>query len=982
MQQFLKLVAEAYSRHEKEHLLDYCFIFPNKRSSAFFTRYLEEAMGGETFIMPAIMSMSDFVASLSDMVEASRYEQLFTLYNCYDRLSAEIADFDRFHFWGEMLLGDFNDVDSYLVDPARLFVNVKRLKEINSNYFTPEQIEIIKRYWGEMPENFDPDEFWRHVGADRDSASSRQFLKLWEILHPLYSDFHRALQRDGLTTRGRLYRDAVKAVGEREQLPFKRYIFVGFNVLSTSEIAIFEKLKARGLADFYWDYNSPAFEVPGNRASRFVARNRVLFPSRYTLDAEPVTGFPRINIAGIPSRVGQTKYAANVLTEWIEEGIIDNPDDAVNTAVVLPDEYLFIPLLHSLPPTVSNVNITMGYPMKHTSIATLVSSIVSMHLNSRIVRGAVRYFYEDILKVITHPLIAAIAGEETIRLSTFLTRRRLFTATAAELLEVAPSLNHLFKDVTDVKDFNQVYEYTAGLLAYLSRAVDSERSVEAMFLESYTSSLMALREAVRHYGITMRETTFFQLLERAVAGDTVRFVGQPLSGLQIMGMLETRSLDFDNIIMLSMNERIFPRKHYARSFIPETMRRAYGMSTTDFQESIYAYLFYRLISRARNVTLIYDARNIGGKNNEMSRYLAQLLYIYNRENVTHTVFNYSQISFNSPRVNVTKTPEVLEKLKLFTIPGSGKNLSASSINEYINCPLCFYLKYVEGYNTDNEIVDYMDSSTYGTVLHEVAEHLYTSLLPAGAPIPREGVLITLENIENFINSPVLIDSLIVKSINRHFYKRGDNDTTPLVGETELLGRVMKMFIIEMLKNEKQFVPFRFLGAEYRIQRMMEVNPELKVNIKQSIDRIDRVNVDRPDGGTLRVVDYKTGGDKLVAPSVAQIFDSADDQRCKAFVQLFFYCNAYAGFTIPPYPIQPVIYSFKSIKTTGIPPLKIGKSELTDFRDFNNDFLPRFNKVIEDIFNPEIPFTQALTDHSCTFCNFKQICSRSEQKSAY
>lgn len=978
MKPFLKQVAEVYCVNERDNLLDYCFVFPNKRSSVFFARYLEQAMAGHQFIMPQLISMSDFVASFSDKVEATRYQQLFTLYNCYDRLSGDIADFDRFHFWGEMLLSDFNDVDSYMVDAGQLFVNVSRLKEINSNYFTPEQLDIIKRYWGEVPQGFDPEEFWRHVGADGKGSTGERFRKLWEILYPLYTDFHQSLEKDGLTNRGRLYRNAAAQVSRRESFAYSRYIFVGFNVLSTSEVAIFERLKARGMADFYWDVSSPAFEIKGNRASRFMAGNIRMFSSRYNLEEEAVETFPKIDIVGVPSRVGQAKYAAEVLEKWIDTGVVSNPGNAVDTAVVLPDEYLFVPLIHSLPASLGSVNITMGYPMKHTPVASLVKTVVSMHLNARIVKGEMRYFYEDILKVVTHPLVISIGGSEAAGIADKLVQKRLFTISAGELIEMAPSLKDIFAAVEDVKDFAGVYSYTDSMLSLLSQAINDSMPVDRMFIESYRSSLMALKEAVEYYKIKMRESTFFQLLERAVAGDSVRFVGEPLDGLQIMGVLETRSLDFDNIIIMSMNERIFPRKHYSRSFIPETLRRAYGLSTTDFQESIYAYLFFRLISRARNVTLLYDARNIGGKSSEMSRYLAQLLYIYNKGNVNHQMYNYLQQAFTPPLIEVNKSGRVLEKLRQYTIPMSGKNLSASSINDYINCPLNFYLKYVEGYNPDNEPVDYMDSSTYGTVLHEVAENLYRSKLPDGEPIPEGGVVITAEDLNRLIESPVIIDTLITKSVNRHFYKREDDDTTPLRGEPEILARVMKMFVKEMLRREKAFTPFTFIAAEYKIETHMKVSDRLSVNIKQYIDRVDRVNIDR-DSGLLRLVDYKTGGDMLRAPGMDSLFNPVLDNRCKAMLQLFFYCNAYTGFTEPDYPVQPLIYSFRNMKKEGIVPLKIGGEEIKDFRKFNQEFNNRFKAVIEEIFDPEVPFRQAQTAHACTFCNFKQICSRLDEK---
>ena len=982
MNHFLKLVADTYSKYESDSLHDYCFVFPNKRSGTFFTNYLELSMG-QLFIMPAVISMSDFVEGFSDRLVASRYEQIFTLYNCYRHHSQDIVDFDKFLFWGEMLVNDFNDVDSYLADTRNLFSNVKRLKEIKSNYLTPQQLEIIKEYWGEEPHGYNSETFWNHINDDGELKTGGQFLKLWEILYPLYCDFIEALGQKSLTTRGQMYRNAVEKLSQNSAdfLPYKRYIFVGFNVLTIAEIAIFKRLKDLGVADFYWDYNSPAFKIKENHASRYMARNIKRFPSRYDFDGEEITGFPEIEIVGVASKVGQVKYAGTKLAEWFsQDGIISDKDNAIDTAVVLPDEHLFIPMIHSLPKDVKNVNITMGYPMRHTPIASLMHNIVSLHLRSRFVRGQLCYFYDDIMHVLSSPLVRSIAPTEATRAIYHLNQNRLFTIQASELIELTPSLEPVFTVVEDDKNFEQVYSYTTNLVKFLrNKLPDSGRSVETMFLDAYSNALSELGTSIKEHDITMTDNTFFHLLERAVSTETVSFVGQPLKGLQIMGVLETRALNFDNLIILSMNERIFPRKHFSRSFIPESLRGAYGLSTSEFQESMYAYTFYRLISRSKRVTLIYDARTIGGKSSEMSRYLTQLLYLHNTGKIKHIIANYPQISFNRPTISINKTDEILNKLKLFTVKDSGMNLSASSINEYINCGLSFYLKYVEGYREADVPIDYMDSSTYGTVVHEVAENLYKSLLGPDEPMPAEGIEVTEKEIDRLLNSKVIIDRLITRSINKNYLKYKDAKLeTKLDGENLLIGRAIKLFITAMLNEERRFCPFRFIAAEHEIKTQMTVNENLKVNIRQFIDRVDIINTDNPDGGRLRMVDYKTGSDKLDARSLESLFTAPvppSEYRPKAFLQLMFYCYAYSNFNKPTKPIQPYIYALRTIKTKGLPPLTIDKQEVTDYSIYHDDFVRIFNEKVAEIFDPKVPFNQAIDSHACTFCQFKGICNK-------
>ena len=387
MEAFLDLVADAYLTAERDRLSEYCFVFPNKRSGAFFARALmknhaeqqRDSQGdrGGMFIMPDIKTVSEFVTGFSSLVEATRYEQLFVLYNEYKKLSAEIADFDKFLFWGEMLISDFNDVDRYLVDPRSLFTNVRDLKEINSTYLTEEQLAIVRRFWGDdQPHKF-VEEFWTHVShgeEGKDHRSQQKFLKLWEILYPLFTGFKAELRKRGLSTSGMYYRHAVDyltTVSEAE-LPYRRYIFVGFNVLSTSELKIFRTLQRMEVADFYWDYNSPAFALPHNRATRFISANVKEFPSRYNIGEQEQRGFPEIDIIGVPSESGQAKMAGTVISRWVNDGIITDPSNAIDTAVVLPDEGMFIPVMHSVPTSISKLNITMGLPLRSTPLASVL----------------------------------------------------------------------------------------------------------------------------------------------------------------------------------------------------------------------------------------------------------------------------------------------------------------------------------------------------------------------------------------------------------------------------------------------------------------------------------------------------------------------------------------------------------------------------------------------------------------------------------
>lgn len=989
MNPLLRQIADYYSRKSTASLAGLCFVFPNKRSATFFRYYLRRAVVSDRpWIEPEFIDMARFVSSFSTLQEATRYESLFTLFRCYRAINGSDADmtFDRFLFWGEMLISDFNDVDRYLVDADTLFTNLERLKEIGSTYLTPEQIEIIKRYWGsdDIGQREATDRFWTHLNR-KNSLAGNRFKKLWEVLGTLYHSYIGTLESNGLTTRGRLYRlAACNAVDAGGDAAGRRYVFVGFNVLTTSELKIFRRLKAAGRADFFWDFNSPALRTEVNKAGRFIRRNMEEFPPPADFEEEPVVTFPQIEIIGVPSATGQVKMGADVLARWHKEGLIDTSAGGINTAVVLPDENLFIPMIHSMPKSIGEMNVTMGFPMRLSPVSALVGNIRLLQKNARRdAEGRVTgYFHEDVRNLLSMPMVQSLDPVGAARINGEIRRLRLFNVPPAMLCSEGCPFAPVFAPLSRRGGVDEVEGYIKAIITHLSRtAHTTDDRLTIHFLESYEAATDTLCAAMRRFSIDMDAFTFLQLVSRAVRGDTVRFTGEPLRGLQIMGMLETRTLDFDQLIVMSMNEHVFPRKQYQRSFIPDVLRRAYGMATTDFQESIFAYYFYRLISRASKVCLLYDSRAVGGtRSNEMSRYLTQLLYLYPEARCRHLAARFSRNYFASGATSVEKTPEVTDRLLRYTREGSGFTLSASAINTYINCPLLFYLQYVERFNPDDEITDYVDYSTYGSIVHQVMERLYKSLQDeAGNP-----ATVSREFLESVLkDSDTRIDRLICEAVNEIYSLITDPEQMkPLSGETKVLGKVIKRNIRSLLRHELKIAPFTFIAAEKKVTARMKINDSLTVNIKQIIDRIDEIaDPDDPGKKLRRIVDYKTGSDPTTAPSVESLFDPASDNRPKAIMQLFFYCYIYAATTGFDDRIQPLIYKMRDIYKDNIDPLTVDakryKTYVRDYRDYLDDFLDCFHKVVEEIFNPAIPFRPAVSDHSCKFCNFKSLCSRGE-----
>lgn len=1020
---FMQQVVDEYtSPQELPYLAEYCFVFPNRRSIAFFKKYLIEKFNeiGNPAFIPSFTTISDLVARYSHGAEASRNELLFALYDTYRTLLKEkkreeqLPDFDRFRFWGEMILNDFNDVDLYMVSPQELFKNVKDLKEITADYLTPEQKEVMNRLWGDnsltdaiTASQADVEKFWMHTipYAGQDDSVTSKFLRLWELLFDLYEAFRKRLRKRGLNYSGMAYREAAERIRKTEasEFPFKRYIFIGFNVLSTSEMMIFDRLKDIGAADFYWDFSSPAFfndyeslkSHPAlrasminfhNRATHFVGRNIIRYPSLHPYPFIVDTK-PEIHVRAIPGNTAQTKEVNRLLSEWsADEDIIPDTNNALETCVVVNDESLFIPLLHSIPESIGAINITLGLPVRHTEIATFITSVISMQLRKRMVRGSFHFYYEDILAVANHPLILGVAAEESTKLQAFMQQRRLYTADVEELNKEFPELAFIFSAVADNRQADEVYNYTSSLLSRLAEMIteskDSDRPIEGSdrhlaIIEYYLRELKELRALTEYYNIDMSHNSYFQLVKSLINSSTLNFVGKPLKGLQLMSLLETRTIDFRNLIILSMNERIFPKKHFAKTFIPNSLRKGYGLSTIEHQESIFAYYFYRLLTRAEKVELLYDSRTAGISSGEMSRYIYQLKYLRPYDNITFHALEYKPSSADKRIIEVPKKEEDMKRF----LEGGDLRLSASALKTYAHCPLQFYLRFVKRWNCDSEDNEYMGAITYGNIIHHVMQKLYETVRgDANMVRITPDVLdsmIKMRHPESRLN---LIEHLVREEINASYHHLPEEKLlAPLAGESKLLGSIMEKSIARLLDREKALTPFCFWRAEYTRNFNWQITPELNVNFRMAVDRIDAIE----DSMSYRFIDYKTGADEVSLGAVDKLLDPSKNYQ--AVFQLLTYAEAFCALTGKDVAVQPMVYRLRSVIADGLTPVtysvaKGKKDILGSQQQVRDTFMPFLQNLVTEIFDTSKPFTQAEKDDNCGYCPFTGICDRKTNSS--
>ena len=1017
MTPFLKLVADDLYDKMEGNFQDTTIIFPNKRASLFLNTYLWEKRqltaddGNLAMWAPDYTTISELFASLSEHTIGDPIALVVTLWEVYQAKMKPTKSLDQLYSLMETMLSDFQDIDNNMVEPDKLFLNIAEWKDMTDfSFLDKEQRDAIEHFFGSFFDKHQP------------SALKLHFKSLWNSLTEIYEDYRHALltaEGDAMVYEGMLKRCVIEALTGKDEevrkrtdrrLTSKTYVMVGFNVLNKTEMELFRYLKLNHDAKFYWDYDVAYMQrrqgKAGYEAGQFIQENiQVLGDEFKGKDLfRNMRKRKEITFIQSPTDNAQARYVDEWRRTHLKEG-----EPLIESAVILCNESLLQPVLHSIG-QVQSINVTMGYPLMNTPVFSLVQTLLELQVHGRTSSGAWRH--KQVAAVLKHAFVQKLAGsacEEKLRMlskknivfpSTELladndTLRRIFTPASglgltAYLADIISMVGHCYQETFDDKDFTlQIYK-------------------ESLFV-AYTvvNRIHTLQEGQgsgsKRAALVVSDETLSRLIRQQISQASIPFHGEPAVGLQVMGLLETRNLDFRNVIMLSVNEGQMPKGDKRSSLIPYTLRAAYGMTTIEREVSLYAYYYYRLLQRAEHITLLYNVSTENGNKGEMSRFMLQTLAeaddLFGKgQEISLRAFTASSETQAAEPYSVVKTSEVM---KQFQTRFSGERmLSPSAINTYMQCPLKFYFSHVMGIRPDKDVTEDVDKSTFGTIFHESMQQLYEPHV--GKPFRSADAWALASD-----------ESLIVQKLNTAF---SAYYPLPLNG-TQLINRhVIKQFIINQIKADARmadeletqggFWQIISLEQKYTIP-LPTVNCQLSTvnyNFGGYIDRLDLLHT--PACDRIRIVDYKTSNKPQTAKTIEELFDTQKCTNNYHIMQTLCYCTILTNphcqpqlaalnpqpSALSPQLVPALMYCAKEDEKnySGIiqlAPTEGAKKETME--DFKTQYAEAFNTLlyekIKEIFtsydeNPEHgTFAQCTDEQNCAHCDFLAFCRRHPQK---
>lgn len=959
MESFLKLVAADLYKHTEGNLAHTAVVFPNKRAGLFFNEYLAQESDSPIW-SPAYVSISELFRSLSPWEVGDPVKLVCELYKIFRRETQSTETLDDFYFWGEMLISDFDDADKNKVDTDKLFSNLQDLRNIMDDYtfIDDEQEEAIRQ-------------FFQNFSIERRTALKERFISLWDVLGNIYKGFRESLASQNIAYEGMMYRHVIEHL-DVDKLPYEKYVFVGFNVLNKVEHTLFTQLKDVGKAVFYWDYNE--FYMKENRqavtheAGEFIRRNLRDFPSPLSGELFKNLSKPKeVHYIASSTENAQARY----LPQWIRNNLTTPEKE---TAVVLCNEALLQPVLHSLPAEVKHVNITMGFPLSQTPVYSFLIALLELHTHGFNFKSG-RYTFQSVVTLLKHPYTRQLTGQAEL-LEKELTRNNRFYPLPGELGK-DEFLTRLFTPLSGNLNLcirlSETLQQVAGIYQANTSGTEDTDAFNQLYRESlfkaYTT-INRFRTLIEEDELTVQSETFRRLLVKVLSATNIPFHGEPAIGMQVMGVLETRNLDFRHLVLLSVNEGQLPKSGGDSSFIPYNLRKAFGMTTIEHKIAVYAYYFYRLLQRAERITLMYNTSSDGLNRGEWSRFMLQFLIEWPHP-ITRQFLEAGQSPQGTSPITVEKTPDVMRRMQsLFDVRANPKaKFSPSALNYYLDCPLKFYYRYVAGLSAPDEVSAEIDSATFGSIFHYAAEHIYKDLTTHGKVINKEAL-------ETLLRNEVKLQDYVDTAFKKLFFNVPQNEKPEYNGVQLINSAVIARYLKQLLQNDLRYAPFTFIASEMEVDEPIDIQTPkgvIKSRIGGIIDRMDSKD------GTLRIVDYKTGGDADTPPYVESLF-IPDKKRSNYVFQTFLYaaimCRKQPTMKIAP----ALLYIHRAATETYSPVIQMGeprkpKEAVEDFSKYEKEYRERLQGLLEEIFNPEKSFAQTEIIEKCTYCDFKALCKR-------
>ena len=941
MKIFLREIASKLLNDHGETLPDHCVVFPNNRSILFFRKYLSELIDKPIF-MPSTHTISSLLSAGSSLKLAEQVHLVFELYKVYLEAGNRKVSLDEFYYWGEMLINDFDDIDKYLVDPDLLFTNLADLKQIDQRFggMSDNIIEIIKQFWT----NFD---------ASNMTAEKSDFLTVWDTLADVYRGFTGRLKEKGLAYEGMAIREQVEIIisaPEKWNEDIRMFHFVGFNALNKCEKELLRSLKESGRAIFYWDYDPWYVHNKDHEAGYFIRQNISDFPALQDLGTPDSTC--SIKVYSAPSDVAQAKLIPSLIGEY---GISEDPNE---TAIILADEHLLTPVLNSLPGTIQNINVTMGYPLFQTPVYSLVHELLSLQKNRGGKGAKSDFYYNDVINVLQHQYIAFNFPALSDSIIKEIKEKNLIRISRDSLL-----VDEFFTMVF-TGEFNS-RTYLQEILSYLIDLLEEDGfSLQREYIYSLILPLNQLGLIMEESGMQPGIDLYARLIDRIMRKIVMPFSGEPLLGVQVMGILETRSLDFKNIIFLSANEGKIPKSPAGNSYIPYNLREAFGLPTVKHSDSIYAYYFYRLLHRAEKVKFIYNSSTEGTRSGEMSRFLLQLKYDERyKTSFLDTRFNI----LPSARVkdSIIRTDKINRAFEsVFLYGDDSKYLSPSAINTWITCNMKFYYRYIVGIEEHEDILEEVDYMSFGNILHQVMKEIYK---------PYTGKILDAAELERMLGRDDHLKRMSERAFRKVFMK---DSNSPIKGKNLIITSIIERMTGQIIKADINYAPLEIISLEKSFSGSVAFSlqgTEHKAKIGGTIDRVDR------SGGICRVLDYKSGADDIQIKDLENLFDYDAKARNSAAFQTLLYCELLKQ-NMDEHEMRPSLYPVRKIFSSGFSDTFVIKNgtargPLQSYDLIREEYTSGLKQVISDIFDDNRDITMTTDSNKCIYCPYNVLCKR-------